>query len=50
MEDYQKKIIELSNEISNLLKDYGNPHIKMEITDSTVTQYSGDWYRPTGGF
>ncbi|MDT2422430.1 hypothetical protein P7D66_08575 [Enterococcus avium] len=47
MEESEKKVIELSKEISNLLKSYANPHTKIEITIDSIQQTSVDWSEPT---
>lgn len=47
MQETKEKIIELSEEISKLLKKCANPHIKIEITSDSIQQTSVDWSEPT---
>ena len=42
-----EKIMELATEIVEILKENGNPHIKVEISMESIEQTSVDWSQPT---
>ncbi|ACZ63709.1 hypothetical protein KJZ24_16145 [Enterococcus faecalis] len=46
-EERKQKIYELALEIVELLKEHGNPNMKIEISIDRIEQTSVDWSEPT---
>ncbi|MFS3111236.1 hypothetical protein [Enterococcus faecalis] len=45
--EFNEEIYELALEIVELLKEHGNPNMKIEISIDRIEQTSVDWSEPT---